>query len=445
MRSFGAYKSGLLATVTVGAALLSATPALAGAGTIWSIQSAAVPTMMQTGDDAGALVTVAATGGTFTLTFEGQTTGPIVYNAPRASVEVALDALSSIGGAGAGATVYTSGYTGIGIYGVMFTGKLQGVSAAAMTANGASLTGGNDTVTVSAATNDEYDLHVENIGDTAASGTITVTDKLPEGVKTTGTAVPDTVTHGELSEPGLTCSAGAGLSEVTCTGTPPIPAGVSQSYHNTYSSLAVGTFDIAIPVKVEPGSSGEGTNTARVSGGGAVESATVSASNPLNSQSPPEFGISYFNMQASNEVGAPFTQAGGHPYALTTSFGFNEELAPGVVGAAPKSDENGGIDSVAEDEPREITVDLPLGLLGDPMAAPRCPLSLDKGGSNLTECPRDSEVGIVYLGFFGNGPSMSGPYGLYNIDPEPGHPGEFAFNPVAGAVTVLYGLSLIHI
>src|SRR5665213_2409554 len=414
MRSFGAYKSGLLATVTVGAALLSATPALAGAGTIWSIQSAAVPTMMQTGDDAGALVTVAATGGTFTLTFEGQTTGPIVYNAPRASVEVALDALSSIGGAGAGATVYTSGYTGIGIYGVMFTGKLQGVSAAAMTANGASLTGGNDTVTVSAATNDEYDLHVENIGDTAASGTITVTDKLPEGVKTTGTAVPDTVTHGELSEPGLTCSAGAGLSEVTCTGTPPIPAGVSQSYHNTYSSLAVGTFDIAIPVKVEPDTSGNVTNTATVSGGGAVESATVSVSNPLNSSTPPEFGVSYFSALVSNEVGAPFTQAGGHPYTVTVNFGFNMETGPGVVGAAPYSDgSNGAIDSVAADEPREIAVDLPLGLVGDPLAVPRCPLSLVGGeGSNLTACPRDTQVGIVYLGAIATGPSVEGPFGL---------------------------------
>src|SRR5665213_4207250 len=406
MRSFGAYKSGLLATVTVGAALLSATPALAGAGTIWSIQSAAVPTMMQTGDDAGALVTVAATGGTFTLTFEGQTTGPIVYNAPRASVEVALDALSSIGGAGAGATVYTSGYTGIGIYGVMFTGKLQGVSAAAMTANGASLTGGNDTVTVSAATNDEYDLHVENIGDTAASGTITVTDKLPEGVKTTGTAVPDTVTHGELSEPGLTCSAGAGLSEVTCTGTPPIPAGVSQSYNNGGAADAEGTFNIAIPVTVAADASRSATNTATVSGGGAATSATVSVSNPLNSSVAPAFGISYFNVQVSSEAGAPFTQARGHPYGLTTSFGFDQETGPGVVGGAPSSfGGDGAIDSVAEDEPREITVDLPLGLVGNPLAAPRCPLSLVTRGTNTTACPRDTQVGIVYLGFFGKGPS----------------------------------------
>ncbi|HFB97894.1 MAG TPA: hypothetical protein ENJ62_02025 [Bryobacterales bacterium] len=35
-------------------------------------------------------------GGTFTLTYDGQTTAPIVYNAPSSVVESALEALPSI-------------------------------------------------------------------------------------------------------------------------------------------------------------------------------------------------------------------------------------------------------------------------------------------------------------------------------------------------------------
>ena len=257
MRSSGTHMRALLvAAVAIGASLLSAPSALAGSGPIWSIQSAALPTSMQTSDDAGALVRVSATGGTFTLSYEGQTTAPIAYDASSATVESALDALSSIGGVGGSATVKgghggplagnynTTEYP----YGVMFEGKLHGVSAATITADNASLTGGEYTVTVQAATNDEYDVHVENIGDTASSGTITFTDKLPTGVTTTGTSVSRLPT----GSPDFTCSAGAGLSEVVCTGTPSIPAGVSNSYDNLEATIAAGTFAIAIPVRWPP-------------------------------------------------------------------------------------------------------------------------------------------------------------------------------------------------
>ena len=36
---------------------------------------------------------------------------------------------------------------------------------------------------------------------------------------------------------------------------------------------------------------------------------------------------------------------------------------------------------------REITVDLPLGLVGNPLAAPRCPLNLVTRGSNRDRLP----------------------------------------------------------
>src|SRR5665213_4322280 len=100
MRAFGVYRSGLLAAGVAAVALFSATPVLAASPPEWSIQSVAAPTAMQSTDAVSAVqkVTVNATGGTFTLTFEGQTTSAIAYNASAAgphSVESELDALSS--------------------------------------------------------------------------------------------------------------------------------------------------------------------------------------------------------------------------------------------------------------------------------------------------------------------------------------------------------------
>ena len=48
-------------------------------------------------DEQQTVRTTNATGGTFTLTFDGQTTAPIPYNATGAQIDAALEALSNIG------------------------------------------------------------------------------------------------------------------------------------------------------------------------------------------------------------------------------------------------------------------------------------------------------------------------------------------------------------
>lgn len=77
------------------------------------------------------------TGGTFTLTFGGQTTSGLAHNASAAVVEAALEALSTIGQG----NVQVTGSAG-GPYTVEFVGALAKTNVAAMTADGASLTGG---------------------------------------------------------------------------------------------------------------------------------------------------------------------------------------------------------------------------------------------------------------------------------------------------------------
>jgi hypothetical protein len=95
-------------------------------------------------------LTGSPTGGAFTLTYSGQTTSGIAYNAAASAVTSALEALSNIG---VGDVTVTANGTAAGGYGwrIEFTGALAGADQL-LTASGASLTGaGSDTFAVSTA------------------------------------------------------------------------------------------------------------------------------------------------------------------------------------------------------------------------------------------------------------------------------------------------------
>lgn len=81
-------------------------------------------------------LTSSPTGGTFTLTYSGQTTSAIAYDASAATVDAALEALSNIG---AGDVVVT-GSAG-GPWTVTFATALAGINVAEMTGSGSGLTG----------------------------------------------------------------------------------------------------------------------------------------------------------------------------------------------------------------------------------------------------------------------------------------------------------------
>lgn len=84
-------------------------------------------------------ITGAPTGGTFTLTFSGQTTAAIPYNATATQVRTALEALSNVNPG----DVAVSGGTlpGTNVV-VTFGGQYLGEDVAQMTASGTGLTGG---------------------------------------------------------------------------------------------------------------------------------------------------------------------------------------------------------------------------------------------------------------------------------------------------------------
>lgn len=94
----------------------------------------------QTNEVQSVTITGTPTGGTFTLTWSGQTTEAIPYNATAAQVQSALAALSNVGDN----DVTVTGGPGPGsAFAVTFKGMLGGTDVAAMTASD-SLTGGTD-------------------------------------------------------------------------------------------------------------------------------------------------------------------------------------------------------------------------------------------------------------------------------------------------------------
>jgi hypothetical protein len=407
----------------------------ASAAPVWHAQVLAFPTNLQSPGASGEVQNVAvnATGGTFTLSFKSQTTTPVLaYNAPASTVESELKALSTIPAGGTVSVTKVNAYALTGQYVVTFGGALHGAGVPQMTADGTSLTGPSPTVTVALATEDLYKIQLENLGDTTSSGTTTVVDHLPPGVTTTQTPLTPYGNNEWKCTP-----EGAGQTVVTCESThavEPVTAFYNFKTPTPNSSgLKVSLEPILIPVAVAPGGAEALTNSVSVSGGGALEPATGSVTNPVDAPAQ-TFGISSLSFDAIGSNRAPFTQAGGHPYALTTDLELNQ-----VSGGLNTVLLGNYVGNPRHAEARTVIADLPLGLIGDPQAAPKCPARTfnENAGDNTTACPADTRVGVVSINR-ASSDLIQGPYQLFNLVPDPGHAAEFGIR-VSSFPIVLYG------
>jgi len=114
-----------------------------------------------------------------------------------------------------------------------------------------------------------------------------------------------------------------------------------------------------------------------------------------------------------NEPYAPaFTQAGGHPWALTFTGEFAHEES-----------ETGDGSPVVTRDPKDIVVNIPPGLVGNPTAMPRCPLTKVTADISGAQCPSDTQIG-VYVLHLQRGKELLAP--IVNVTPEPGQSAEFA-------------------
>ena len=244
---------------------------------------------------------------------------------------------------------------------------------------------------------------VYNVGGASSSGTVTVTDTLPPGVK--ATSAGESESEGEFVGGVWDC---AGTHVVTCTNDPiGLPSiDVSQGQQ--------GLEYIHIAVEVEPGVSGVATNEVTVAGGGAPNPASATGRFMLSS-TPSSFGFADFNAWYSNADGTVDTQAGSHPYEVTVEYHLNtrgDGVSPVVI---------------AGGESRDITTLLPPGLVGNPTAVPQC----TREQLDAEICPASAQIGVDNFGSaFTRAPGVFLSLPVYNMVPPPGVPAQFAFDIV---------------
>ncbi|HEY0278357.1 MAG TPA: hypothetical protein VGC32_08820 [Solirubrobacterales bacterium] len=156
---------------------------------------------------------------------------------------------------------------------------------------------------------------------------------------------------------------------------------------------------------------------------GACLVAGVLAPNSLAGQ----FRITEFDGNVTRDAaGDPDTQAGSHPFAVSTTINFStEEIEPNPI------TEPGKKATVPTQNVKNIDVELPAGLIGDPSATPRCTMAQLTAALGSPGCPEDTQVGTTTL--FTNGTSITFP--VYNMVPPPGKPAMFGFVVLVDPVT----------
>ncbi len=258
---------------------------------------------------------------------------------------------------------------------------------------------------------------VQNVGDTATQGPITVVDTFgsqvtkvepqPEG--NVGVSVGDTSSATPI---GTECQ--GGTTSVSCEIT---------------GSLAPGV-QVALPAVATIPSEATGSISDRiaVSGGG---TAGTEEERSIEIGSPGAFGFDSAAVELSNGNGSPDVLAGSVPAEFTTKldwksfFTYTNRFGP----------------SIASDEFfKDVVAHLPAGLIGNPSASALC--TTDELGTTepvdqvevqeLPSCPQDSQIGLARVSFDGRYYTT----GLFNMVPPYGASAELGFN-VLGTVILL--------
>jgi hypothetical protein len=140
-----------------------------------------------------------------------------------------------------------------------------------------------------------------------------------------------------------------------------------------------------------------------------------------------EFGLNNLDLTFTNADGTAATQAGSHPFAMTTSFNINFSEEGGTV--------------FPDGRLKDAIVEQIVGVVGDTTAYPRCStvdFVTHSAAIVPNACPVDSVVGVI-------GNSVTSPDGwngsaVFNLTPPPGVLLRLGFNVVA--VDVIVDVSL---
>jgi hypothetical protein len=274
---------------------------------------------------------------------------------------------------------------------------------------------------------DAFQVFATNVGSAAAGGVVTLTDTVPAGLTVRALELDGTA-------PGLSFYGYEGNvfnREAAAHHCGVAGQVVRCAWEGGVAPDQLLKLVVYVTVNENAAEATKLTNTATVSGGGAVPVSTA-AGNQVGAEAAP-FGVSGFSFFASGVNGARETQAGAHPYGLNVTFDMNNAFAIDTQG--------GTNERLAQNVGRvkDIVVDLPLGFIGSTLAAPECPLSLLDAGSPLDRtvgCPADTIIG--YLNTEPNGIDASVASPIYNLVPERGHPAEFGYVDLLGGAHVFY-------
>jgi hypothetical protein len=243
-----------------------------------------------------------------------------------------------------------------------------------------------------------------------SSAPVVLADRLPAGLTAQSVELATQVSPSGMGKFVSELFCEVRPTEVVCT----FPGAVAE----TFARYAYGFIEARIKVKVaETAKSGE-VSTATVAGGGA---AGASSRKPIEvSGKPSRFGIAGYELRPENADGSPDTQAGSHPFQLTTAIDLNQTSDPGKPPAALK----------------DLHFNLPPGLIGNPTPFPQCSLAkfLTNVGEAENLCPANTAIGVASVTVFVAGEGLSSlgmetqSVPLFALTPSVGEPARFGFD-----------------
>jgi hypothetical protein len=301
--------------------------------------------------------------------------------------------------------------TTLAMFAVVLVGTLAGASPVFAASPWWHLGSGSRPDVLEPGTGAEIVVSVSNLGDGPADGSKTpvqIADKLPAGLR----AVSMKGVAETLGAPGA-------FGSVKCS-----PKPSSEPLDCVFEGRLppYATIEIGIGVEVEEDIAPGAVNEVSVTGGQARD---ASVRRPLKVGGElTAFGVEDYELLPEEEGGALDTQAGSHPFQLTTTLTLNQTADSSPVALA-----------------KDLHFKLPPGLIGNPTPFPQCTLeqfvtlvgvgAADNSVPNNL-CSPQTVVGVAMISVDEPGGNFGRPVGtftvpLFNLEPSVGEPARFAF------------------
>jgi hypothetical protein len=185
-------------------------------------------------------------------------------------------------------------------------------------------------------------------------------------------------------------------------------------------------------VKVEAPDGATLSNVVKIEGGNAKAEAVT---RPLTVKAgPTPFGVNNLELAAEDASGSRETQAGAHPFQLTTSVALNQSVFDFPPG------QHEGPHPISPEALKDVDINLPPGLIGNATVIPQCTelefTTHPTADNNI--CPANAAVGaaVVRVTEPENVGTASVVVPVFNLEPAEGEPARFGFQGFNVPVTL---------